>query len=79
MDQVTVIPTFPWGLLLSLLPLLSGVVVLGLLLLNPVSGSRSSIRTVPAHAVERMRVPEKEPWHFERLEERKPSPSPEKK
>jgi tRNA A-37 threonylcarbamoyl transferase component Bud32 len=79
MDQVTVIPTFPWGLLLSLLPLLSGAIVLGSLLLYRPIGPQSSTRTVPAHAVERMRVPTKEPWHFELLEERKPGPSPEKK
>jgi hypothetical protein len=72
---VTVIPTFPWGLLLSLLPLLSGAIVLGALLLSRPSGPQSSIRPVPAQAVERMRVP----TAWQPLEERKPSPSPEKK
>jgi tRNA A-37 threonylcarbamoyl transferase component Bud32 len=78
-DYVTVVPASRWGTLLVSLPLLFLVVILGSMMLYRASGPQSSTITVPARAVPRMVVPQKEPSHTEFFEERKPSPSPERK
>jgi hypothetical protein len=76
-EHVTVVST-SWVMLLVFVPLLVIAVLLGSMMLLWTSSPQWPEITVPARAVPRMVVPQKEPWHTDFLEERKLGPSPKK-
>jgi hypothetical protein len=78
-DHVTVVPASPWGTLLLFVPLLVSTVILLSVSRHLANGRQPPPITVPAQAVPRMVEPQEETSHTELFEERKPSPSPERK